>query len=83
MGRRVLVAAALVAAFISAGSARAGTFPGRNGHIAFTAQVGPRSQVFTKRSNGTGVRQLTNEAAGAASPDWLPGGGQLRQRGLE
>jgi len=77
MGRRVLVAAALVAAFISAGSARAGTFPGRNGHIAFTAQVGPRSQVFTMRSNGTGVRQLTNEAAGAASPDWLPGGGQL------
>jgi Tol biopolymer transport system component len=69
--------AALIAAFACAGSAYAGTFPGRNGRIAFTANVGSRSQVFTMRANGGGVRQLTNEAAGAADPDWLPGGREL------
>jgi len=77
MGRCVLSAAAFLAAMTVAGAAHADTFPGRNGRIAFTAQVGSQSQVFTMRTNGTGVRQLSHEAAGAADPDWLPGGSQL------
>lgn len=77
MGRSVLLVAAVVAALAFAGVADAGTFPGRNGRIAFTANVGPRSQVFTMRANGRDRRQLTNEAAGAADPDWTSNGKQL------
>lgn len=77
MGRGVPIAVAFLAALTVAGAAHAATFPGRNGRIAFTAQVGSQSQVFTMRTNGTGVRQLSHEAAGAADPDWLPGGSQL------
>jgi len=77
MGRCVLFAAALAAAMTFAGSAYAGTFPGRDGRIAFTAQAGPRTQVFTMNANGGNVRQLSNEAAGAADPDWSSGGNQL------
>jgi Tol biopolymer transport system component len=77
MGRCVPLVAALVAAVVCASSAYGATFRGRNGRIAFTSPVGPQSQVFTMRANGTGVHQLTNEAAGAADPDWLRGGAQL------
>lgn len=77
MGRRAPLIAAFVASLALAGSAHAGTFPGRNGRIAFTANVAGRSQVFTMKSNGHDVRQLSNEAAGAADPDWAPGGAEL------
>ena len=77
MGRCVLPVAALVAALAVAGAAEAGTFPGRNGRIAFTANLGTRSQVFTMRADGRDRRQLSNEAAGAADPDWTADGRQL------
>jgi len=77
MGRCALIAADFAASFVVAGAASAATVHGRNGRIAFTAQVGSQTQVFTMRSNGTGARQLSHEAAGAADPDWLPGGRQL------
>ena len=77
MGKCVLLMAAFMAALALAGTADAGTFPGRNGRIAFTANVGPRSEVFTMRANGHDRRQLTNEAAGAADPNWTADGKQL------
>jgi Tol biopolymer transport system component len=77
MGRCVPLIAGLVLSLALAASAYAGTFPGRNGRIAFTANVGDRSQVFTMNSKGHDVRQLSNEAAGAADPDWAPGGAEL------
>ncbi len=77
MGRCVLLVAAFVAALALTGTAAAGTFPGRNGRIAFTANVGGRSQVFTMGAGGHDSRQLTNEAAGAADPDWTADGKQV------
>lgn len=35
-------------------------FPGRNGRIAFTSNRGGHYQVFTMRSDGSGVRKLTH-----------------------
>ncbi|HEY2600882.1 MAG TPA: hypothetical protein VGI67_04940 [Thermoleophilaceae bacterium] len=66
-----------MAAFVFPAVARAGTFPGRDGRIAFTANAGGRSQVFTMRADGSDRRQLSHEAAGAADPDWAMGGGTL------
>lgn len=77
MGRCVLFAAAAGAVLLFAAAAQAGTFPGRNGRIAYTAQVAGRSQVFTMRADGHDIRQLSHEAAGAASPDWASSGREL------
>ncbi|HEY1596620.1 MAG TPA: hypothetical protein VGF74_14590 [Thermoleophilaceae bacterium] len=77
MGRCVAFATALAVVLVIAATAQANSFPGRNGRIAFTADVAGRSQVFTMRSNGSGVTQVTREAAGAADPNWAPGGAEL------
>ncbi|HEY7633469.1 MAG TPA: hypothetical protein VH817_22395 [Thermoleophilaceae bacterium] len=69
--------AAAMAALSFATAAQAGTFPGRNGRIAYSAQVAGRSQVFTMRADGGGVRQITHELAGAAYPDWSSTGHEL------
>lgn len=54
------------------------TFPGRNGLIAFHATVGEDGpQIFTVRSNGHQLRQLTNVEGAAALPDWSPDGRQI------
>lgn len=78
MGRCVPFLAAVVAALVLSPAAQAGTFPGRNGRIAFTAPVGGTSQVFTMRADGRGrAVQLTHDPAGAADPDWSSSGRQL------
>jgi Tol biopolymer transport system component len=54
------------------------TFPDRNGLIAFhafTGDTGP--QIFTVRSNGHELRQLTHVDGAAALPDWSPDGRQI------
>jgi Tol biopolymer transport system component len=78
MGRCLVFAIATAVALVfAAATARAGTFPGRDGRIAFTANVGARSQVFIMRADGRRRTQISHEAAGAADPDWAPGGSQL------
>ena len=57
-----------------------GTFPGRNGRIAFQAQVTPDAhiQIYTVRANGHDLRQVTNfPEADATNPDWSPQGRQI------
>ena len=54
------------------------TFPGRNGLIAFHADVGDNGpQIFTVRSNGHQLRQITHVDGVAAQPDWSPDGRQI------
>jgi dipeptidyl aminopeptidase/acylaminoacyl peptidase len=53
--------------------ASAGTFGGRNGRLAYVSN----GQVFTMAAGGGGIRQLTNDPAGAAHPDWSPDGRTL------
>jgi Tol biopolymer transport system component len=77
MGRWFVFATATAVSLVLAAVAQASTFPGRNGRIAFTATVGPRSQVFTMRPDGRRRTQVSHEAAGAADPDWSPDGRQL------
>jgi Tol biopolymer transport system component len=54
------------------------TFPDRNGLIAFQADIGDNGpQVFTIRSNGHELRQITHGDGVAAQPDWSPDGRQI------
>jgi Tol biopolymer transport system component len=54
------------------------TFPARNGLIAFQANVGDTGpQIFTVRSNGKQLRQVTHVDGVAAQPDWSPDGRQI------
>ena len=58
---------------VSANPAHA-TFPGRNGLIAFQAQTDAGVQIFTVRSNGHDLRQITHIDGDAVVPDWSPDG---------
>ena len=54
------------------------TYPGRNGLIAFHADVGDDGpQIFTIRSNGKQLRQITHVDGVAALPDWSPDGRRI------
>ncbi len=53
------------------------TFPGRNGLIAFHAELDGGPQIFTLRSNGKQLRQITHVDGAAALPDWSPDGRQI------
>ena len=55
----------------------AATYPGRNGLIAFQAEVGDGLQIFTVRSNGKQLRQITHVDGAAALPDWSPDGRRI------
>jgi Tol biopolymer transport system component len=54
------------------------TFPDRNGLIAFQADLGDNGQqIFTIRSNGHRLTQITDVDGFAAVPDWSPDGRQI------
>jgi Tol biopolymer transport system component len=54
------------------------TFPDRNGLIAFQADLGEGGQqIFTIRSNGHELTQVTHFDGVAAVPDWSPDGRQI------
>jgi Tol biopolymer transport system component len=61
----------------SAGPAYA-NFPGKNGLLAFSADTGTvGSQLFTVRSNGRHLQQVTSGPGQATQPDWSPDGAWL------
>ena len=72
----VLTALATLALAPSVGA----TYPGRNGLIAFHANVGDEAQIFTVRSNGHELRQITDVDGVAGVPDWSPTGARSRSR---
>jgi Tol biopolymer transport system component len=82
MRKRILelmpVLACLTLVLATAGPAYA-TFPGRNGRIAFQAQVTPDAhiEIYTVRQNGHDLRQITHLDADAVKPDWSPDGRQI------
>jgi Tol biopolymer transport system component len=53
------------------------TFPDRNGLIAFQADIGNSTQIFTMRPNGHDLRQITHVDGTAEAPDWSPDGQRL------
>jgi len=71
-----LFAAALISALIGWVGTAYATFPGANGRIAFDSfRAGPEN-IFTMRSDGSDVTQLTSvpSGQGAAVPAWSPDG---------
>ena len=60
----------------SGGSAQA-TFPAANGLIAFAADAGQGSEIYSIRSDGSGLRRLTHLAGDAVHPDWSPSGRRI------
>lgn len=69
----LVVFVVLVTALIASAPAGA-TFPGHNGLIAFQADTGDGSQLYTVRANGHGLRQITHVDGEATTPDWSPNG---------
>src|SRR6266566_4927351 len=58
--------------------AASATYQGRNGLIAFQANIGDNGpQIFTVRSNGHQLRQITHVDGAAAQPDWSPDGRRI------
>jgi Tol biopolymer transport system component len=69
--------AAGIAAMLAAVPAQA-TFKGKNGLLAFQAQVGDHVQLFTARPDGSGLRQLTNWSdSDSGYAAWSPDGTKL------
>ena len=71
------IASVLTVGTLASGPSASATFPSRNGLIAFQADVDDRAQIFTIRSNGKQLRQVTNVDGVAALPDWSPDGRQI------
>jgi Tol biopolymer transport system component len=53
------------------------TYPGHNGLIAFNAVTGDHNQLFTVRSNGHALRQITHVDGDALFADWSPDGRRI------
>jgi Tol biopolymer transport system component len=53
------------------------TTPGRNGRLAFQAQTDEGLQIFTMRSDGHDLRQVTHVDGDATLADWAPDGRQI------
>jgi Tol biopolymer transport system component len=71
--RRVVLAAALVAALAAIGAAKS-TTGGTNGLIAYVQEVNGRPQLFTIRPDGTGAKRITGAVVAGTNPDWAPDG---------
>src|ERR1700736_2998569 len=56
----------LMGVIVAAGLARA-SFPGENGLIVFDTAFGSASQIYTIRSNGSDMRQLTGVSEGGTA----------------
>ena len=75
-GVLALLALAL-GAFVLVVPQASATYPGHNGRIAFSALVDDHYQIFTVRSNGHDLRQVTHVEGDAVFPDWSPDGQRI------
>ena len=69
----IMVGLALILSALPANA----TFPGKNGLIVFQAQTAAGIQIYTVRSNGQDLRQITQVDSDAVLPDWSPDGRQI------
>jgi Tol biopolymer transport system component len=70
------VGTVLIATLAIAPAASA-TYPDRNGLIAFAADTGSGSQIYTVRPNGHDLRQITRVDGDAGQADWAPDGRRI------
>lgn len=59
------------------GPAAQATIPGKNGRIAFSADLGLGGEIYTIQRDGTGLHQLTELDGNAFHPDWSPYGTKI------
>ncbi len=76
------LAGALLAGFLSAGLTQAAlpaqaSFPGRDGRIAFTRDIGTNAEVFTMNANGSNQVRVTDTAADERRPSFSSGGTRI------
>jgi Tol biopolymer transport system component len=73
---RASTALVLVMGVVAAGGPAHATFPGPNGLIAFDTGDGGASQIYSVRSDGTGLRQLTGQSGSGLAylPKWSADG---------
>jgi len=70
--------AALVVLAAMSSAVATGTFAGANGRIAFTMRAdGGEFDVYTMLPDGTGLVQVTNDAARDFNPRWSPDGKRI------
>jgi Tol biopolymer transport system component len=72
----IAAAAAIVMSIVSASPAGA-TPPDKNGLILFRSDTGSGDQIYTVRSNGHDLRQLTHLDGAALQPHWSPDGRRI------
>jgi Tol biopolymer transport system component len=79
MRRSMVVAAVLGFSLLALGlvGPTQATTPGDDGLIAFGADDGSGFEIYTIRSNGSNLHQLTHEDANAFRPDWSPDGRRI------
>ncbi|MDQ3573066.1 MAG: hypothetical protein M3383_09440 [Actinomycetota bacterium] len=80
-GRRRL-AGTLLAGFLSVGLSPAAmpaqaAFPGQDGRIAFTRDIGTNAEVFTMDADGSSQVRVTDTAADERRPSFSPGGTRI------
>ena len=74
----VLGVALLAVAIAGTALSTSTTFKGRNGRLLYQAQVGPNTQLFTVKPDGTGVTQITHfKDHSATDANWAPGGSRI------
>jgi Tol biopolymer transport system component len=54
-----------------------GSYPGKNGMIAFSAGVDEVGQIWVMNADGTGLQQLTHGELDSKDPAWSPGGTEI------
>jgi Tol biopolymer transport system component len=65
------------AALVGTGGTAQATFLGANGRIAFSANAGQGSEIYSIRADGSGLRRLTHLRGNAVHPDWSPSGRRI------
>ena len=77
--KTLVIGGAVLVAVTTAAVAAHATSKGRNGPLAYQAQVGKHVQLFTVRPDGSGARQLTDLTdSDATNAVWSPNGNPLR-----
>ena len=76
IGLATVLAAILVAGLPAAARPAEGTYPGRNGKIAFESD----RQIGVINADGSGLRRLSRNQAEDVEPAWSPDGKEDRLR---
>ncbi len=67
----------LMVCVLALGPESEAAFPGQNGKIAFVSSRDGNNEIYVMNADGTGLQNMTQNAANDYEPAWSPDGGQL------